>query len=62
MRVSLWSEVVRKLEKADKDGRAVECRWYKMSDRRHPVHAHGHVEVVAVEPLPRVKVRSRSQA
>ncbi len=59
-RAALWADVVRRMDKAAREGRDVECRWHSVQSRRHPgFPSHGFLEVVDVAPPAPVKFRSR---
>jgi hypothetical protein len=59
-RASLWTDVVKKLERAEREGRDVECRWHSVKSRRHPgFPSHGLLEVAPAPAPPKLKFRSR---
>jgi len=58
IRASLWSDVVRKMERIEARGGDAICLWWHVKVKKHSAFNHGLLEVKEVLP-PIVKVRSR---
>lgn len=60
-RSAMWSDVVKRMERLEAQGYEAECRWWPVTQRRHPSFpSHGALDVVRAAPaLPVVSVRKR---